>query len=128
MRHTKRTALLPVLALLAALLLTACSGTGKRMEDAAGTYLGQYSKMVSDNAREAGSFSLILKADGTGIYARDDSEYTVTWTLDGERFTMQEDFLGISKEYTGTLQNSVLDVFDGDPDGAWTYEYVFQKQ
>ena len=128
MRHTNRTALLLVLVLLAALVMTACSGNGKRMEDAAGTYVGQYSKMVRDTAREEGSFSLILKADGTGIYVRDDSEYTVTWTLDGERFTMQEAFLGISKEYTGTLQNKVLDVFDGDPDGAWTYEYVFKKQ
>ena len=125
---TKRMPLLIALTLLCALLLTACSGNEMPMKKAAGTYVGQYVKMVGESEKEEGYFSLILKADGTGIHVRDDCEFKITWTLDGDSFTMEENILGLSKQYTGTLREGGLDIFDGDPDSSWTYEYVYQKQ
>lgn len=118
------------LVLLAALLAALFAGCGEPdpMEQAAGTYLGQYTKMVGDETREEEDFRLELKKDGTGIHARDDMEFKVTWTLEGEAFTMRETFLGLSIDYTGTLSDGRLDLFNGDPTDIWTYEYVYQKQ
>ena len=113
---------------LSALLLSACSGEQSRMKKAAGTYEGLYTKMVGSDEKEKESFSLILKADGTGLHMRNDSEYSITWTLDGARFTMKETFLGLSIDYTGTLKGDALSIFNGDPESSWTYEYVYKKQ
>ena len=51
----------------------------------------------------------------------------MTWTLDGEDFTMQESFLGITMDYTGTLKDGVLHLYNGDPTDEWTYEYVYTR-
>lgn len=112
--------------ILALALLAACSEDP--MELASGTYLGQYSKLVGEDLKDKASFSLILNADGTGVHTRDGSDFSVTWTLRGESFTMQELFLGVSIDYTGTLKDDTLDLFNGDLTKASTTEYVYRKK
>lgn len=129
MKSTKLIILLATAALLTVLVILLVSPEKKNpIKEAAGTYVGQYTKMVGDDEAEKESFSLILKADGTGIHVRDENEYQVTWTLEGERFTMKESFLGLDNDYAGTLKDGTLDLFRGDPDSDWSYEFVYQKQ
>ena len=118
-------ALLLVISLMAA-LLTACADSV--LKAAAGTYVGQYVKLVGDDAKKNEQFSLTLLEDGTGKHSRDGMEFDVTWTLEGETFTMKETFVGEPILYTGTMQEGRLDIFNGDPESIWTYEYVYQKQ
>ncbi len=125
MKAAKLLALILVLTLLAA-LLTACGNTA--MTAAAGTYEGQYLKLVGDETKIEDPFSLTLKADGTGTHSRDGLEYSVTWTLEGETFTMAEKFLGITNDYTGTLKDGALHLYNGDPSYDFTYEFFYQKK
>ena len=118
-------ALLLVISLMTA-LLTACGDSA--LKAAAGTYVGQYVKLVGDDAKKNEKFSLSLLEDGTGKHSRDGMEFDVTWTLEGENFTMKETFVGEPITYTGTMQEGRLDIFNGDPESIWTYEYVYQKQ
>ena len=118
-------ALLLVISLMAG-LLTACADSA--LKAAAGTYVGQYVKLVGDDAKKNEKFSLTLLEDGTGKHSRDGMEFDVTWTLEGENFTMKETFVGEPITYTGTMQEGRLDIFNGDPESIWTYEYVYQKQ
>ena len=97
------------------------------MAEVAGSYEGVRLKMVGDDALIDEEFSVELKADGTGTSTRDGDTYKMTWTLDGEKFTMKETFAGMSIDYTGTLVDGVLDIFNGDPADSFTYEYVYQK-
>ncbi len=97
------------------------------MAEVAGSYEGVRLKMVGDDALIDEEFSVELKADGTGTSTRDGDTYKMTWTLDGEKFTMKETFAGMSIDYTGTLVDGVLDIFNGDPTDGFTYEYVYQK-
>ena len=123
------------LALLLVFSLVACGNGGKddkasAMKDAAGTYQGVYAKWVGDEdpADDEPPFSLELKEDGTGANSRDDMTFDVTWKLDGETFTMEETFIGDPIEYTGTLKDGELHIFNGDPEDALTYEYVYEKK
>ena len=112
-------------------LLTGCGGNKEELSAFAGTYKGVYTKFVGDpetSKVEDEEFSLELKADGTGTHNRDESDFDVTWKLDGENFTMHETFLGLSIDYTGTLVDGKLDIFNGDPDDDFTCEYVYEKQ
>ena len=118
-------ALLLVISMMAA-LLTACGDSA--LKAAAGTYVGQYVKLVGDDAKKTETFSLTLLEDGTGKHSRDGMEFNVTWTLEGENFTMKETFVGDPITYTGTMKEGRLDIFNGDPESVWTYEYVYQKQ
>ena len=121
--------------LLAAGLLTGCGEAApaateapNALRAAAGTYQGLYTKLVGDETQEEEAFHLDLKADGTGTHYRNDLEIPVTWTLESEAVTMQETFLGLTMDYTGTLQGGKLNLFNGDPADDWTCEYVYQKQ
>ncbi len=125
MKHSKLIALALTLCLLA-VLLAACSDPAMRA--AAGKYVGQYTQLVGDETKTEESFSLTLNADGTGTHARNDMEFKVTWTLEGEKFTMKETFIGDPIEYSGTLKDGVLDIFNGDPDTPMTCNYVYKKQ
>ncbi len=99
------------------------------LKEASGTYEGLYQKLVGDESKiEDEEFSVELKADGTGTSTRDGDTYKMTWTLDGEKFTMKETFAGMSIDYTGTLVDGVLDIFNGDPNDPFTYNYVYKKQ
>lgn len=125
MKASKLLALLLALLLLAA-LFTACKENP--LKAAAGTYLGESEKLVGDGSGGPIDYKLVLSDDGTGTHYRDDLEIKVTWTLEGEAFTMKETFLGVSLDYTGTLKDGTLDIFNGDPNDMWTYEYFYKKQ
>ena len=124
----KKTALI-ILAFAMIVILASCGGNSA-LKEAAGTYNGVHGKFVGDTewvdaAKEP--FSLVLKDDGTGTSTRDGADYKVTWTLEGENFTMQETFLGMSIDYTGTLKDGELHVYNGEPTDDLTYEYVYGK-
>lgn len=111
-------------------ILTGC-GQNPALSAAAGTYEGQYTKFVGDpdtSKDDTEEFTLELKADGTGVHHRNDADFNLTWTLEGDKFTMKETFLGASIDYTGTLANGKLDIFNGDPSDDLTCEYVFEKK
>ena len=74
------------------------------------------------------NFSLELKEDGTGMHNRDGSSYKVKWSIKGNEFTMTETFAGLSIDYNGTLKDGKLDIFNGDKNDDFTYEYVYEKQ
>lgn len=126
MKTIKLTALVLILVLLTT-LLAACAENP--LKAASGTYVGKYTKLVGDDTKEEDDpFSVTLKDDGTGTSARKGAVYQITWTLEGEKFTMKETFMGLSIDYTGTLKDGNLDIFNGDPTDIWTYEYVYAKQ
>ena len=119
-------------------ILTGCgndsndSGNAKNesLSAYAGTYKGEYTKFVGDKdsaKNDKAVFSLELNADGTGTNKRDGEEYKVTWSVEGENFKMSETFMGMSIDYTGTLKNGKLDIFNGDPKNDLTCEYVYSK-
>ena len=128
----KKTAIM-ICALLTALcfvLVFAGCGGGGASDGTAGTYKGLWYKFVGDtddNKVENEEFSLVLDSNGKGKFNRDGYEYNVTWKLDGENFTMTETFLGISLDYTGTLKDGHLELYNGDPEAALTCMYVFEK-
>lgn len=96
---------------------------------AAGTYNGAYMQIVGDSTRiEGEAFSVILNEDGTGISNREGASYKVKWSINGTEFKMTETFAGISIDYNGTLENGKLDIFNGDKNDNFTYEYVYEKQ
>lgn len=117
---------------LAALMLLALGACGKKeptpQELAAGTYKLVHCKFVGDDEwqTEEGVY-LVLNADGTGTSTRSDETYKMTWTVEGEKFTMKETFMGITLDYTGTLKDGELHTYNGDPADPLTYEYVYAK-
>ena len=107
-------------------MLAACGGGGGNPN--AGTYTGVYGKWVGDETQEdITANKLELKGDGTGTHYRDDLELKITWTVEGEKFSMTEKFLGVTMDYTGTIKNGEIHVFNGDPEDMLTYEYVYKK-
>ena len=40
---------------------------------------------------------------------------------------MKEKFMGIENVYKGTITDTGLDLFLGDPDNQFTFEYVYKK-
>lgn len=101
----------------------------KIMSEVSGTYVGQYCKFVGDlEKNEDEEFSLVLNADGTGKHNRDEMSFDVTWKIDGDKFSMSETFVGDPIEYVGTLKDSNLHIFNGEPENALTYEYVYEKK
>lgn len=115
------------IALIAITLIALVACGDSEMKAVSGTYTGEKCKFVGDSEWQNEEFSIELKADGTGTFNRDDEHFSLTWTLEGEKFTMKETFLGISNDYTGTLKDGVLDIFNGDPEDDLTYEYVLKK-
>ena len=125
-KHSK--ILFVALFLCAALLITGC-GSKDGKKDAAGTYKGTYTKLVGDDTKNTDEeFSLELKEDGTGIHNRDGSSFNVEWNIDGEKFTMTDKFGPLTIDYTGTLKDGKLQIYNGDPEDMWTYEYNYEKQ
>lgn len=108
----------------------ALTGCGKKDLSAyAGTYEGDYTKLVGDTKQTTDEeFSLVLNADGTGKHNRDGESYDVEWSIDGEKFKMSDKFGPLTVDYTGTLKDGKLDIFNGDPEDIWTYEYVYTKK
>lgn len=113
--------------LFAAVLITGCGGKGDSKKDVAGTYKGTYTKLVGDDTKNTDEeFSLVLKEDGTGTHNRDGGSFDVEWSIDGEKFTMKDKFGGLTIDYTGTLKDGKLQIYNGDPENMWTYEYNYE--
>ena len=115
--------------LLALTLICVSCGGDPALKEAAGKYEGEYAKMVgSEENEEKEAFSIELNANGKGKFNRDGESYDVTWSLDGEKITLQETFLFISLDYTGTLSGGKLTLYNGDPEDDFTMMYVFNKK
>ena len=96
----------------------------------AGSYKGLYTKFVGDDESskdESEPFSLELKEDGTGIHNRNDLELNITWSMDGDNYTMTENMGNMSIEYTGAFTDTGLEIYNGDPTDNFTCEYVYEK-
>lgn len=138
MKKTLKIALLVAVVALSLFTLTGCGKEEKKEEPKkpdlsayAGTYEGKYTKFVGDPDTvkdERDKFSLELKADGTGIHKRNTLELNIEWEYDGETFKMVDKMGRASIEYTGTLKDGKLDIFNGDPENALTCEYVYEKK
>ena len=97
----------------------------------ASVWIGQYTKFVGDDdsaKNEDDEFTLKLYNDGTGEHHRDDLDIDCTWTQEGSDFTMQESFMGMTIDYTGTLNGDDLVLYNGDPDDDLTCEYVYVRK
>ena len=130
MKKTLSIILVSILLVSGLFILTGC-GNNKELTAAAGTYTGLYTKFVGDpdtSKVETEEFSLELKADGKGTHNRDGYSFDVTWSLEGENFKMSEKFVGDPIEYTGTLKDGKLNIFNGEPSNDLTCEYAYQKQ
>ena len=114
-----------VMALIMALMLVAC-GASQEMKDASGTYKCREGKFVGDTEWQPDDddFTIELKDDGTGKSTRGLSS-DITWKVEGETFTMHEE-LG-NTDYTGTLKDGELHIYNGDPTNDITYEYILVK-
>ena len=123
-------ALKTLLAVLVLVSVFALSGCGKKdLSSYAGSYKGEYTKMVIDTEKTTGEeFSVELKSNGTGISRRNGAEYNISWSLNGDNFKMTEKFGPLTIDYNGTLKDGVLDIFNGDKEQPATYEYVYKKQ
>ena len=71
---------------------------------------------------------MVLNSDGTGRSYRDNADYAIEWSLDGENITITEKFMGMRQGYTGTLKDGKLDIFNGDETNALTNEMVYNKK
>lgn len=120
--------LVALLAVFTVITLTGC-GSKTDLSKYAGTYEGEYYKYVGDSEKLTDEeFSVELKSDGTGSSNRNGATYKITWSLDGDKFTMEETFVGDPIEYTGTLKDGKLDIFNGDKNDDFTVEYVYSKK
>lgn len=93
----------------------------------AGEYIGIKSGFVGDDIGPGEEFSLILNEDGTGTNKRDGQEFICNWSVDGDKFTMKDEFMGVTIDYTGTIKDSVLEIYNGEPENEFTYKYVYEK-
>jgi hypothetical protein len=118
-----------LLVLVAVVGIFGLTGCGKKadLSKYAGTYVGEYSKFVGSTEKDTEAFSVELKSDGTGVSRRGSGEYKITWSIDGENFKMTEKFIG-TIDYTGTLKDGKLHIYNGEPTNDLTYEYVYNKQ
>lgn len=105
------------------------TATSQSNTSAAGKYEGDYYKMVADEkpAEDEAGFSLVLNEDGTGTHNRNGMDYEVTWESDGTNLTMTEKFMGVEQVYKGTITDTGLDLFFGDPDNQFSFEYVYKR-
>ncbi|MBR4342672.1 MAG: hypothetical protein IKP88_08205 [Lachnospiraceae bacterium] len=101
------------------------------MKEAAGTYIGQYTKFVGDGPDSKDTskqFKIVLNDDGTGMSYRDDLEIKIPdWTVENGDVKLTEKFLG-KIDYTGKLDGKNLNLFNGEPSNPFTCEYVFVKE
>ena len=116
---------------LSVLFITGCGKDSKKdyKKEVAGFYEGTYTKFVGDDTKNTDEeFSLELKEDGTGKHNREGGSYDVEWDFDGEKFTMKDKFAGLTIDYTGTLKDGKLQIYNGDPEDDFTYEYNYEKK
>lgn len=115
-----------LLALAMVLALVSC-GASAEMKAAAGTYKGTEYKYNGDEEWVDNSdWTIELNDDGTGKSKRGGEEYDAEWTLEGDKFTFTEKFVG-KLEYSGTLKDGKIELYDGDPSLEITCLYKFAK-
>lgn len=128
MKNVKKVLLVFVL-MLGVVVLTGC---GKEdLSKYAGTYEKEFEKFVGDPETAKNTtdpFTIVLNADGTGKSNRDGESYDAEWSVKGENFTFTEKFGPIKNEYTGTIKDGRIDMFNGDPKADITLEIVFNKK
>ena len=96
-----------------------------------GTYVLEYSKFVGDPETSKDTsdiYVLTLNEDGTGVQERNGYEFNVTWKVKKDEIIIEEKFAALVNEYKGTLEDGILDVFNGDPDDDLTCEFVYKKK
>ena len=101
-------------------------GCGKNNNEYAGVYKLEYGKFVGDpiTAKDTTSTGEItLNEDGTGKSNYKGILSDVTWKIEDEGIIITE----FNTEYKGTLENGILDIFDGDKNENLTYEFVYKK-
>ena len=123
---------LAVFVIMICLFLVGC-GKKEDLSKYAGTYEGQYVKFVGDltqedTEKETEPFELVLKDDGTGTHSRDGLEIKVTWNVKDNKINMKETFMGMTIDYTGTLDGSKLVLYNGDETDPFTAQYVYEKK
>ena len=129
MKKVTKTLLVAIVFMVGVFTLTACGK--KDLSTYAGTYEKEYEKFVGDPETAKNMedpFTLVLNADGTGKSNRDGESYDAEWSVDGEKFTFTEKFGPIKNEYTGTIKDGRIDMFNGDPESDITLEIVFNKK
>lgn len=110
-------------------VFTACGK--KDLSTYAGTYEKEYEKYVGSpetTKNTEDDWTVVLNADGTGKSNRDDESYDAEWSIDGDNFKFTEKFGPIKNEYTGTLKDGKIDMFNGDPNNDMTLEIVLNKK
>ena len=135
----KRIILLFVIVIMSAIAINAVKGHGN-LKKYAGTYQGNYTKLISKDEKNEESFTLELKEDGTGVHYRNGQSFEVKWDIKNNEFTMTETIFGVNVaterqtstgiliDYKGTLEDGKLDIFNGALDDVTTYEYVYEKK
>ena len=82
----------------------------------------------ADTDKKTGNYEkIVLNDDGTGQSIRDGLNIVVEWHMDGENITLIERYAGATIEYSGTIKDNRLDLFDGDKENALTNEKVYNK-
>ncbi|HNZ62973.1 MAG TPA: hypothetical protein PKH23_01385 [Bacillota bacterium] len=99
-----------LLIIMAVLLIAGLAACGPSKEEKA--LLGKYiltDHMYRDASRgELQEAYIELKAGGKGSSNRDNLDLDIEWTLEGEKLTLKEKFLGIELDFEGSLKDGVL--------------------
>ena len=96
-----------------------------------GVYKLVYTKYVGDKDKENNidmTNKITLNSDGTGISVHDGVDHNITWSIDGINIKILESHTESILEYSGTLENNKLDIFDGNKSNSLTKELVYQKE
>ena len=122
----KRSLLLVVFVIFSLFIITGCGNLSKY----AGTYKLDYYKYVGDpdTAKVKEEWTLVLESNGKGKSNRDGGSYNVEWKVKGNDVTITEKFGSLTNNYNGTINDSRLDIFNGDKTNDMTIEAVFIKQ
>ena len=96
-----------------------------------GVYKLEYTKYVGDADTEKNTnlvATITLNSDGTGKSIHDGVDHNLTWSIDGINIKILESHDESIIEYSGTLENGKLDIFDGDKNKSLTNELIYYKE
>ena len=121
--------ILAVFVIMICLFLVGC-GKKEYLSKYAGTYEGQYTKFIgdADDAIDEEEFKLVLESNGTGTHYRNSLEISVTWSVKDNKINMTEKYMGMTIDYTGTLDGNKLVLYNGDETDPFTAQYVYEKK
>ncbi len=96
-----------------------------------GVYKLEYTKYVGDPEYEKNTLvngKITLNDNGTGKISYDGIDYNITWSIDDINIKILESHTESIIEYNGTIENNILDIFDGDKTKSLTNELVYYKE